>query len=89
MNIERGEPADPVQAFKPGPLFGSRLGPVAKVVENFRPIPNDSGGSKYGVFSHNGLLLGTFDDYVSALLACGDWAQAKSVHYLGTVELRR
>jgi hypothetical protein len=43
----------------------------------------------YGVFSHTGLLLGTFNDFQAAALACRAWAQAATVHYLGTVELRR
>ena len=42
----------------------------------------------YGVFSHTGMLLGTFNDFQSAALACRAWGAA-SVHYLGTVELGR
>ena len=81
MEIQRGEPADPKDAFRPGPLFRSEVSPVAKV------IPHR--GGRYGVFSAAGFLLGSFDDFDSAALACRAWPQAVCVHSLGTAELRR
>ena len=81
MEIQRGEPADTRDAFKPGPLFGSRLSPVAKV------IPHR--GGRYGVFSAAGFMLGSFDDFQAAALACRAWPQAVCVHPLGAAELRR
>ena len=81
MEIQRGEPADPKDAFKPGPLFRSKVSPVARV------IPHS--GGRYGVFSAAGFLLGSFDDFHSASLACRAWPQAVVVHPLGAAELRR
>ena len=81
MNIQQGEPADTRDAFKPGPLFGSILSPVAKV------IPHR--GGRYGVFSAAGMMLDSFDDFHSAALACRAWPQAAAVHPLGAAELRR
>ena len=81
MEIQRGEPADPKDAYKPGPLFGSKVSPVARV------IPHR--GGLYGVFSASGMMLGSFDDFQTAALACRAWPQAVCVHLLGAAELRR
>jgi hypothetical protein len=42
----------------------------------------------YGVFSHQGLLLGTFNDFQTAALACRAWGAA-CVHFLGTLRIER
>ena len=81
MQIQRGEPADTRDAFKPGPLFGSRLSPVARVILHR--------GGRYGVFSAAGMMLDSFDDFQAASLACRAWPQAVAVHSLGAAEFRR
>jgi len=81
MQIHQGQPADPKDAFKPGPLFGSKVSPVAKI------IPHR--GGRYGVFSAAGFMLGSFDDFQAASLAHRAWPKAVSVHPRGAAELRR
>ena len=84
--VQRGDPVDPKEAYRPGPHFGSLLGPVAHVIKH---RPPQGTVETFGVFSATGALLGAFADFQSASLACRAWPQAVSIHPLGTVDQMR
>ena len=72
--VQRGEPVDPKEAYKPGPYFGCLLGPVAIVVNECPGHGRGGGGEPCcdRAGEYNGFASGSLTFVCPKSCACHD-----------------